>query len=262
MRGTASGVAAIGAQCLRIDPASFRPGQEGNHVGDIVGRTQPLHRCELPEPVDLLRRLAFEEQIGGGRARRDRVDADAAPAQLMRQDAREHLDRGFGGRVGSVAREAHSEDAGGHGDDAAAIGEALCRLLQHIEGAAHVDVEDRIEVFDLARSDREELHDAGAVDDDANLAVRLLGAVEQPRHAGRVGDIRLHRDGAAAPARDLLDHLGGLVSGARIVDDDGKAISREPQCHGAADAARSASDDRMLRRGVWRSVTHPNFSCS
>jgi len=134
--------------------------------------------------------------------------------------------------------------------------------LQHVEGSAHIDVEHRIEVFDLARSDRKELHDAGAVEDDADLALCLLGLIEQARDAGRVGDVRLHGDGAPALPGDLLDHLGGLVAIAGIIDDDGKTVARKPQSCGAADAARGAGHDRMLRRKVGRNVIHPNFSYS
>src|SRR5271168_1044624 len=82
------------------------------------------------------------------------------------------------------------------------------------------------------------------------------------RRATPAASASLHGDGAPARPGDLLDHLGGLVAIAGIIDDDGKTVARQPQSRGAADAARGAGHDRMLRRKGGRNVIHPNFSYS
>src|SRR5262249_61442625 len=64
MTKTGSGIAAVGAQGLRVDPAAFRTGQKGNHIGDVLGRAEPLHRWKLGQPADLLLVLAFEKRTG------------------------------------------------------------------------------------------------------------------------------------------------------------------------------------------------------
>jgi hypothetical protein len=48
-----------------------------------------------------------------------------------------------------------------------------------------------------------------AVDHDADLAVRALDLIERLHDIGRIGGVRLHRDGAAR-RRDLFDHRSGL----------------------------------------------------
>jgi hypothetical protein len=53
----------------------------------------------------------------------------------------------------------------------------------------------------------------------------------------------LDGDGLAAGVGDRLDRRLGLVLVAGVVDDDRKAVFRQPLCSLAADAARPAGND-------------------
>src|SRR5690242_2437101 len=68
--------AAVGAQHLAVHPAAVRTGQERHHAGNVFRRAQALQRRGLGQLLDQRVRLALEEQLGGGRPRRHRVDGD------------------------------------------------------------------------------------------------------------------------------------------------------------------------------------------
>jgi len=58
------------AQCLAVDPGAAGVGEEGDRGGNILRILrlgEPFHRGELRQPLDELRRLAPDEQVGRGR---------------------------------------------------------------------------------------------------------------------------------------------------------------------------------------------------
>src|ERR1700731_1376737 len=99
IRGSASDDPAVEAQRLAVDPASVGPGEKGDGCGNVFGLAEPFERRELRQPVDELRRLAVQEQVGRRRPRRYGVDGDGAAAQLLGEDARHCLDGRLGGGV-------------------------------------------------------------------------------------------------------------------------------------------------------------------
>ncbi len=100
----------------------------------------------------------------------------------------------------------------------------------------------------VALGDARQLHDAGIVDQHVDPAERRLRRVEHAGDRRRVADIRLGRDGAAAGRLDLAHQCLGFRRAARIIDDDGEAIRRQPLGDRGTDAPRGAGDDRYLVR--------------
>src|ERR1700722_14441736 len=84
---------AIGAQRLAVDPDAVRAGKEGDRGGDVLGLAEPFEWGRLGQAVDHLLWLAVEEQPGGGRSRRDRVNGDVAAAQFLGEHTGHRLDR-------------------------------------------------------------------------------------------------------------------------------------------------------------------------
>ena len=91
----------------------------------------------------------------------------------------------------------------------------LDRLLRREQQAQHVQVEHLVEVLGRDLLERGELVDAGVVDEDVELAERLLRLGEEPPDVGLLGDVGLHGDGLAALASDLGDDaVGPFLAGA------------------------------------------------
>ena len=97
-----------------------------------------------------------------------------------------------------------------------------------------------VHLLDLAGAG---VRDAGVVDEDVELAERLLHVGEHPLHCRRVGDVGGH--GERLHTLQLLRRLlGGLEH--EIVDDDVRALGSEAERDRAADAATCAGDERDL----------------
>ena len=100
-----------------------------------------------------------------------------------------------------------------------------------------------VEQLVVAFGDRGQLHDAGVVHQHVDAAECRIRRVEHAGDRGRVADVGLRGDGAAAGLLDSAGQRFSLAGAARIVDDDGEAIGGEPLGDGGADAAGCAGDE-------------------
>src|SRR5262249_28749254 len=140
-----SGDAAVGVDDLAVDPPA-RPGQEGDHLGDVRGSAQAPERGAGRGLGDGLLVSAAEEHGGGGPAPGDRVDRDVAAAQLSGEDERQALDGRLAGGVGGGGRDGPAGQRGGEVDDGAAAAQPPGGLLAYGERAADVGAVDTVQV--------------------------------------------------------------------------------------------------------------------
>jgi hypothetical protein len=119
-------------------------------------------------------------------------------------------------------------------------------VLHAQEGAAEVDRHQAVPLFvgDLGgRPDR--LLDARVVEGDIQAAEPLDRRVERRLDLVTARDVAGHGE---RPAAGLLDHAGRLPVALRgdVGDHDTRALAREGERGGAADAARRSGDERDL----------------
>ena len=111
-----------GFDALRVDPAVAAGKQRRDRTAYVVRQTDAtergLRRDEGVEFGVVAHRTATE--VGFDRAGRERVDRDAARAELLRQIACQNLDAALHRGVGRVARQAEARQAAGDVDDAIA----------------------------------------------------------------------------------------------------------------------------------------------
>jgi hypothetical protein len=74
--------------------------------------------------------------------------------------------------------------------------------------------------------------------------------LEQAAHVVGLGDVSLHRDGAAAGGSDGAHHFVRLGGVAGIIDHHGKAVLGQALGDGSADAAGCAGDDSYWFHGL------------
>ena len=166
------------------------------------------------------------------------------------------------------------EDAGcGRGRDDAAVAllaHDLPRRSGHVECAAQVDVEDRVDQVGAHVVERLVAQDAGIVDDDVDRAERVDGGLDD-RLATLWGSDRVGvGDCFASGGLDLVHHeLGGALVRARtvdraaeVVDDDERTACRHHQRVLPAEAATRTSDDGHLavETQIRRCVSHGSRS--
>ena len=82
--------------------------------------------------------------------------------------------------------------------------------------------------------EREELVDAGVVDEDVEAAEGLGGLRYELGDLGRIGQVGLHGDGLASGGLYSLDEGFGGSSTARVVDHDGGSVGGETLGDGGA----------------------------
>src|ERR1035437_5447675 len=212
-------------------------------LADQVGQ-----RLALLRGVDHLRPAGDAGDHPGDRVGDDGVDGDLGAGQLHRPGARERGDPRLG--AGVVCLPEVAALAGPRRDDhdppaTALLAHAHGSGTRAGEGAAHVRLDDRVEVLvghlpeDLVAEDAR----VGAHDVDATEAVhRLLHESLRglrPAHGYDLGD------GLGAAVGQFLDGLLGDV-GVDIVDDHGGPRLREGAGVGAADTATAAGDNGDL----------------
>ena len=186
-----------------IQPPSG-PARNATALAMSCGLAEPLQRRELGEVVDHLLRLAVEEQLGRGRPRRDGVDGDVAAAQLLGQDMGHRLDARLGRGVDAVGR---VKQSGLTLDDMLMMRppsrSRFAASRRVLKVPFRLIATWRSNSCVVAFGDRRQLHDAGVVHQHVDAAERRLRRVEHARDRGRVADVGLRRDGAAAGFLDL-----------------------------------------------------------
>jgi hypothetical protein len=178
--------------------------------------------------------------------RRDRIDRDRPPAQLLREDRGQRLDRALGGGVDAVGLEPEADDAGREVDDASAWAQAPRRFAQSVERALQVHGDQPIEGHVVDVGELGQGHDPRIVHQHVHATERSLRGVEQRADGLGVADVGPRSERATARRLDLSGQDFGGSGVARIVDDDGKAIAGQTFRHRCADAAGRAGDDRDL----------------
>ncbi len=109
---------------LAVHPAEVIRHEGRDHMADIVGRpTRP--RAVAPAIICSFRHVAHRAaaEIGLDGAGRDRIDADAARAQLRRHIASEHSMPPFMAAYAAFSRHGEAGEAAGQIHDGPAIGE-------------------------------------------------------------------------------------------------------------------------------------------
>jgi len=176
-----------------VHPGGPVGGEERHHLGHFLRRADAVERAQGRRALLGLLGLAGAKQVGVHRTRRYRVDAHLARRDFLGHRAQHDFDRGFRARIGPEAGHCVAHHRGRDGDDRAAVGDALPRLAQHVEGAYEVHFHQLPEVRDVVLRDRARRHaDAGSDDDAVDLAsVPLLGLVERALHVLGLLDIGL-----------------------------------------------------------------------
>ena len=88
--------------------------------------------------------------------------------------------------------------------------------------------------------------DAAFAHEDIHPAEGLGGRLDQPLHVGDLAHVRPHDDGFAAQRPRFGGCLFGLFGMAEVVDRHVRAVARQFERNGAADAAPAARDDGRL----------------
>ena len=189
-------------------------------------------------------------QVGDDRARRDGVDANALRCRFPCQRAREPHDRRLGRGIGRRVHRALQAALRGDVDDAALSARHHRRIdrLGHEEHALEVHVDDPVELLLGEGLERLADVDAGIVEQDVDRPelARRLGGEGPP--GGDVGDVDRAVQGAPAERADLAGGLVGLGPVVEMAKGDVRALGREGQRRGAADAARAAGDQSDFSR--------------
>ena len=121
--------------------------------------------------------------LGFDQARFDRVDADFPWTELLREHAGHRVDRTLRGGVDDRVRKINVVRHGADVDDAATLlAEELRRLLCRKQQAQHIDVEEPVKVLFRDLLERQEIVDAGIVDQNVEPAECLLRLRENLFH--------------------------------------------------------------------------------
>ena len=223
-------------------------------LGDVLGPAHPADGSLRDHARDYLLGHGLED-LGRDEPRRDRVHADAEPAQLARPGLREGDDAGLRRRVVRLAEVAVEADDGRRVQDDAAP------LLDHrgghgaraVEDALEVDGDDLVEVAVRHRRDDGAvlpldelgvLDDPGVVHEDVDTPEARKDLCDGAVHRRGVGDVHLPAFGGGR-ARGL--EFGNERDGFRLVHvprGHGAAALGETQGRGAADAGRTSRHDR------------------
>ena len=102
----------IDPQHLPAHPATRLRAQEMNNVGDLLGGADTVCGAEAGNCLEHRLWFSLEEELGGGGAWGDGIDADALTHEVLGHDAHHLFDGTFGGAVEEVA----GHDVGGSGD--------------------------------------------------------------------------------------------------------------------------------------------------
>ena len=201
---------------------------------------------------------AAEDVLGHARQRErcDGIGLDVVLGALDGEHVREPDEPHLGGAVVGLSEVA--EDAGSrrcrHDAAVALFAHQLPRRLRHVERAAKVDGDDRVEQVGVHVVERLVTQDAGVVDDDVDLAERIDCTLDDRRAAlGRRDRVGVG-DGLATGLADLVDdELGSALVGAGAVDGTAEIVHHDErtalghhQCVLAPEAATGARDDRYL----------------
>lgn len=187
--------AAASAHQFAGEPLGIVGSQERGDTGDIVHLTEAAQwglgdDAFLEVRADETRGLyAF----GLNHARVDGVDADLLRAQLLRQHARDRINRALGRRVHRGVRRRHAGDERTDIDDAGAFAKVLDRGLRGEQQTKDVDVENLAVVFFGDAFDGGEFVDARVVDQDVKAAEVLDGCVNNALRAALAGYFRQRR---------------------------------------------------------------------
>ena len=118
--------------------------------------------------------------------------------------------------------------------------------LERVERAEQVRLEHLAPRVDRHAHDQVVARDAGVVDEDVDLAVRVERGLDQRLSGFRLRHVRLNGQRLAAERLDLLRGLLRRGRVARVREADVGALLGEPQRDGLADAARPARDHGRL----------------
>lgn len=219
--------------------------QEQARMGDVGGFAEPAERYALDDVLAHVGRQLVAGDVGLDQAGRDRIDADPVGAEFARHRLREAEHAGLGGAVVRAAEDAAAALRGHrrHADDAAA---ALLfhrgqHRLRHVQRAAQVHVDDRIEV---ARRDLQRAHGLR----DAGVVHEAVDAAEVLKHRAGCGRARVAVGHVAGEAEMTGAEFGGgrfRVFAAQVEDRHACAVRGQRAGRGLADSARrcGAGDD-------------------
>jgi hypothetical protein len=242
--------AAIDRQRDAGDEPGVGRGQIDDRGGDLVGRSDPLHRIEVLRLLQLGHHAGAVEGDAGpdhvsvDRARTDAIDPHVR-RQLQRHRARQVHHRPLGRAIGGHARRADQPGLRGDIDDRAA------RRLQRRQcgAAAEVDsfgvhVHHRIPQRLVAVGDGGDGEDAGIVHQDIEAAERAESGLDDRLAAGHGRDVAGRRGEPIAGAK-AVDRRG---DGARRASVDGDPRARREQGAGRcqADTPRGSGHQRPL----------------
>jgi hypothetical protein len=229
-----------------VDVARLVAGQEGVDVGDLLGLRQAPERHL---GAHLLQHLVGHGRENGrlDEARGDRVHAHALGPELARPGLGEADDAELRGRIVRLPEVAvDADDAAGVEDHARALrDQGIDHGLGTMEDPAQVDVDDGVELLQRHLLQPRVLGDAGVVDEHVDTAELGLHRGDHGVDLGAVGDVddeaqRPHAHGVAGGNRGV-DALAPHVAG-----DDDRALARELQRRGQADALGGTGDDADL----------------
>src|SRR6185312_12903105 len=183
--------AAIRAQHLTVDPGPVGPGQERDHVCDVVRPAEPFQRRQLGHLLNQLLRLAVEKQRRSGGPGGDRVHRDVASPELLGHDTRHSLHAGLGCRIGGVARLIKPDDAGGESDDPPAFAQPPRPLTESVEAALQINGDLAVEHCVVGVGQRSYRHYSSIAHDRVDNSDRGLSNIEHPDHGAGIGHICL-----------------------------------------------------------------------
>src|SRR5690606_15725556 len=126
---------------LSVDPGAVAAAERGNRVGNVGRLAETLVRSARSEAGDLLGRLSVGKERRVDHAGSQSIHGDHATLELLGEDIREQLLRGFGDGIGPIGRAAQLRDARRERNDPAAITHAPRRFTQHEEAALLIDVD-------------------------------------------------------------------------------------------------------------------------
>ena len=174
---------------------------------------------------------------------------------LARDGLGERDEPALGRGVDGLARRADAAGVGGDGDDLAVLGldHVAQRRARARERATQVDREDRVPELRRGLHERHRLVPARAVHEHVQPAPVGDDAVDRRVDGGGVGDVEGLGHGDAAGSLDVRRHPSRAV-GVDVGHRHPRALARERQRDGAADAARASRDERRAVLQLHRTI--------
>ena len=226
------------------------------HRAVLVGQPRDQRRHQTGR--ELVGELVAEDLAGhpGTRGRRDGVGLDVVALALLGEHVRETDEAHLGGAVVGLAEVA--EESGRRGGDHDAPVRLLThvhpRRLRHVERAAQMDVEHRVDEVGSHVVEALVAQDARVVHDDVDAPEGVERGLHDRRAALGGGDRVRVEHGLAAGGLDLVDDLlagSGVTAGtvdraADVVDDHERTPAGEEHRVLAPEAAARTGDDRHL----------------